>query len=746
MNTRTTSRIVWTLWSVAVGLSVSAAVLIWASRHAPAPVALLFRGSEAILAITMVSVGLVIATRHPGHRIGWLFLASGVAASLIVSGEHYAVMSYLVRDEPLPAASIAGWLQSWVGPGGYFTLFAFLLLLFPTGRLPSRSWASLMWLTAGAGILVSVGLALRPGPVDILTFLDNPFAMDGTGGRVMTRVGESALLVLFGCVIASAIAFIVRFVRATGVVRQQLKWLAASVVMVVIVFSGIVLIGPDRMGAGANVLFLVTLVSIPICTAIAIVRHDLFDIDHLLSRTATYAIVTSFVAGVYAVLVVVVPAAFLGTREAPDWLVAFATLVAAGVFVPVRRRVQQAIDRRFFRKRYDMQRTIEAFAQRLREQIDIDALGAELCAVVNTTMQPSGVSVWLPGTTTDVALRAAPSDIRMAVTVTERCPKKLLAGQQGGTTGRRRRAAPNVRRSARQEGVRTVRLRHVALLLAVFAALLTGCGREQTRLSITARDFGFSGAPASFSGGNVQITFKNEGKAMHELAFIDVGDTPFNTFSTVFTKWFQADGAPFPKFLKRLSGAGELEPGKSVTTTITLPKGEYLMMCALDDAPGEGEETVKEHYALGMHQDVTVEGPEDVELDEPDAGSFHAQDYTFVPPSDLSAGKKTYGFVNDGPKQWHFMFLQEFPKGTTAAQAESAFAKSLQAEQGGPPPAGPEPKDVLGTFVFSPGNGQTFEANFKSGYTYLASCFIHDLAGGPPHAIGKRMYKAWTVT
>ena len=290
-----------------------------------------------------------------------------------------------------------------------------------------------------------------------------------------------------------------------------------------------------------------------------------------------------------------------------------------------------------------------------------------------------------------------------------------------------------------------MRLRYIALLLAVAAGLLAGCGREQTRLAVTAQDYGFTGVGESISGGTVQVTFKNEGKAMHELAFIDIAGTDFKTFSRDFGKWFQADGAPFPPFLKRLSGAGELEPGKSVTTTITLPKGEYLMMCALDDAPGEGEDTVKPHYDLGMRQNVTVDGPEDVELDEPDAGTFRAQDYTFVPPADLSAGKKTYGFVNDGPKQWHFMFLQEFPKGTTAAQAESAFAKSLQAPPDAPPPPGPEPKDFIGTFVFSPGNGQTFEANFRSGYTYLASCFIHDLTGGPPHAIGKKMYKAWTV-
>ena len=293
-----------------------------------------------------------------------------------------------------------------------------------------------------------------------------------------------------------------------------------------------------------------------------------------------------------------------------------------------------------------------------------------------------------------------------------------------------------------------MRLRHVALLMVVFAALLTGCGREQTRLSVTARDFGFTGVGEAISGGNVQISFKNEGKADHELAFIDIGDTSFETFAPIFTKFFAAEGGPFPKELKRLTGAGFLEPGKSLTTTITLPKGKYVMMCALDDAPGPGGKTIKPHFTLGMRQAVTVDGPDDVELDAPVAGTFHIQDYTFVPPKDLKAGKQTYGVVNDGPKQWHFMSIQEFAKkGLSPARVEAAFAKALQTpDQDTPPPPGiPEPTEFFDSFVFSPGNGQTFEADFKSGYTYLAVCFIQDLAGGPPHAIAHKMYKAFTV-
>jgi hypothetical protein len=292
-----------------------------------------------------------------------------------------------------------------------------------------------------------------------------------------------------------------------------------------------------------------------------------------------------------------------------------------------------------------------------------------------------------------------------------------------------------------------VRLRHVALLLAVFAGLLTGCGTEQTRLSVTATDYGFTGVGGSISGGQVEVAFSNEGKANHELAFVDIGNTPFDTFKKEFPAVLQ--GKPFPSWLKRITGAGEFEPEQTATTTITLPKGKWLMMCALDDAPGEGEATTKPHYELGMYQTVDVAGPEDAdELPETEGGTFHAKEYTFEAPSGLSAGEKEYAFVNDGPNEVHFMTMAAFPKGTTAAQAESAFGKLVTLPENAPPPAGvpvPDFENTIDTFVFSAGMGQTFTANFKAGVTYVAACFIQDRAGGPPHAIGKRMYKAWTV-
>lgn len=291
-----------------------------------------------------------------------------------------------------------------------------------------------------------------------------------------------------------------------------------------------------------------------------------------------------------------------------------------------------------------------------------------------------------------------------------------------------------------------MRLRHLALVIAVFAGLLAGCARESGPVSVTATDFGFTGVADTVTGGVIEFRFKNEGKADHELAFVDIGDTSFETFKKEFPKILE--GGPFPSWFRRVTGAGEYEPGETVTTTVTLPKGEWRMMCALDDAPGEGEKTTKPHYELGMYQEITVEGPEDVELPETEGGLFHAKDYTFTAPENLEAGKKEYAFVNDGPDQIHFMDLIGFPKGTTPQQAEAAFGKIITAPEDAPPPAGlpmPDEDAVVNTFVFSPGMGQTFEATLEAGRTYLAACFIQDRTGGPPHAIGHKMYKAFQV-
>lgn len=293
-----------------------------------------------------------------------------------------------------------------------------------------------------------------------------------------------------------------------------------------------------------------------------------------------------------------------------------------------------------------------------------------------------------------------------------------------------------------------MRLRTIAALFAVLAGLLAACGRESGPLTVTARDYGFTGVPQTIGGGAVDITFTNAGKADHELVFLDVGETNPNTVASQLGRIFE--GKPFPANWKRVTGAGVVEPGQTLRSTVSLPKGEWMLMCALDDAPGDGEKTLDEmHMQLGMYENVTVEGPEDVDVDEPAGGTFTAKDHAFAPPSDIARGEREYRFVNDGPTEWHFMEVLRFPQGTTPAQAESSFGKLVTAPEDAPPPAGVKLPDEEGGFasgVLSPGMAQTFTFDFEAGRTYLLACFVSDKAGGPPHAIGpQKMYKAFQV-
>lgn len=293
-----------------------------------------------------------------------------------------------------------------------------------------------------------------------------------------------------------------------------------------------------------------------------------------------------------------------------------------------------------------------------------------------------------------------------------------------------------------------MRLRAIAVFFAVFAGLLAACGREQAPLEVTARDYGFTGVPATIGGGAVDVTFTNAGKADHELVFLDVGERNPNTVASQLKQIFE--GKPFPSNWKRVTGAGIVEPRQTVRRTVTLPKGEWMLVCALDDPPGESDEPLdKMHMELGMFRNVTVEGADEVDVDEPAGGTFTAKDHAFIAPTGIAAGEQEYTFANDGPNEWHFMEVMRFPQGTTPAQAESSFAKLVTAPEDAPPPAGVKLPDDDGGFtsgVLSPGMAHTFTFDFEAGRTYLLACFVSDKAGGPPHAIGPhKMFKAFQV-
>jgi hypothetical protein len=329
-------------------------------------------------------VGLLIVSRRPGNVIGWIYalVALALAAGELAGG--YAKRS-------LPGAAWAALLPDLLWLAATPLGVAMLLLLFPTGRLPGPRWRPVAWATVVATVAVVVGSALTPGPVEFFPQFRNPLGL-AAAGPVLDLIVQVAFVVLTAGVFAAAGSLILRWRRARGAEQQQLKWLAYAAAMLVVAQVAASLL-PRTLFL---VVTMVTTVLFPAATGIAVVRYRLYEIDRIINRTLVYGLLTATLGLVYAGLVLLLGPLFGGvTNKPPSWAVAAATLAAAALFQPARRRIQQAVDRRFNRRRYNAAQTIEAFSARLRNQIDLDTLSAELLAVVDQTMEPTRVSLWL---------------------------------------------------------------------------------------------------------------------------------------------------------------------------------------------------------------------------------------------------------------------------------------------------------------------------------------------------------------
>ncbi len=355
--------------------------------------------------LTASTMGALIARRRPDHPIGWLLAAMGffIAAGLFATV--YAGRALVHRPGSLPLGLLAAWLQSWLFAPAIICV-PLILLFFPSGHLPSRRWRWVAVLTVAVGLTAILAESFRPGPFEALPSVSNPVGLTFASGPIeyVTSHGLPVLIAVFFLAIAS---LVVRFRRSAGAERQQLKWFLQAVVVAVVFVAMnplyFIFLAPPKdapvalVGLFGFFLPLGGLALVPVGIAIGILRYRAFDIDRLVSRSVSYAAVTLFLAGVFAVLVLV-PTTVLGAgRRTPSWVIALATLGVAVLFQPVRARVQRRVDHRFDRARYNAAATIEAFAMRLRDEIDLDALTVELRAVVRGTMQPSHVSVWIAG-------------------------------------------------------------------------------------------------------------------------------------------------------------------------------------------------------------------------------------------------------------------------------------------------------------------------------------------------------------
>jgi hypothetical protein len=388
---RRSTRVAWVMLVIyAAGIIFTAALALPNSSVARDPTGLLYQLDFTAFMV----VGALIVARRPGNAIGWLFSGAGLLAMAAFLAGEYTQYAYVTRPGALPGAIVAAWYWAWAAFAVFGLTFTFTLLLFPTGRLPSPRWRPIAWLAGITLGVTTVLAALQPtltiGPDE--RTIANPIGISGLPHPEQGAVGAVLTGLFTITAIAACVSLVLRFRRARGEERQQLKWFAYAASLMVIAPLVGALLGPT----GGDLIAGLTIALLPVAVGIAILRYRLYDIDRLINRTLVYGLLTAILGLGYTATVLVLGEVFGGIgAETSSWVVAAATLSVAALFQPARRRIQAVVDRRFNRRRYDAAKTVEAFSARLRDEIDLDTLSAELLAVVNQTMQPAKASLWL---------------------------------------------------------------------------------------------------------------------------------------------------------------------------------------------------------------------------------------------------------------------------------------------------------------------------------------------------------------
>ena len=387
------ARASWLAWVVcAMALTVLALVLvlIFLGLSTPLPRGQTPWRDQAVSLVGIVGapvLGGLIASRHPENPYGWLWLGFGLGLAFQLLGESYAAYALVADPGSLPAPRAISRL---LALGGALALaFApFLLLLFPTGHLPSRRWRPIAWIAGASGA----------GLFALILLFDSP---EQVGGAItaVTWVVVSALIAAIGL---SALSLVVRYRRASGVERQQLKWLALAAVLTAFSFVG------QPLGEALwNLLDAAATTALYVAVGVAIFRHRLYDIDVIINRALVYGSLTATLVALYFGGIVVLQRFFvILTGERSTLAVVASTLLIAALFSPLRRWVQAIVDRRFYRKKYDAAKTLAAFNARLREETDLDGLCGDLVGVATSTVQAEHVSLWLRPEATQKGVRA----------------------------------------------------------------------------------------------------------------------------------------------------------------------------------------------------------------------------------------------------------------------------------------------------------------------------------------------------
>ena len=412
MSRRSAARLAWAL--CLLGVVLAAGTLLLASLNGRTPAEILIDEGILTIAILVAAfsvVGAVISSHRPENAVGWLFCCAALFQGLSVFTYEYAIYALLTKPDSLPLGAEMSWLSNWIWAPGLGLILVFLPLLFPNGCLPSRRWRPVAWLGGASIVLSSVpaliilwperGTALVSGPVNdeegSLRILD-----------LLVEVVAFPLMLLAG--LAAVVSLLVRFRRARGEERQQIKWFASAAALTLFLVFLV-----EGIPEGNRLFETITAVgavlvapSIPVATGIAILRYRLFDIDILINRTLVYGSLTATLVAAYFGGIVVLQRVFVVlTGERSTLAVVASTLLIAALFNPLRQRVQGFVDRRFYRRKYDARKTLETFSSKLRDKTDLEALNGELVGVVRETMQPAHVSLWLRP---DIASKGKPTE------------------------------------------------------------------------------------------------------------------------------------------------------------------------------------------------------------------------------------------------------------------------------------------------------------------------------------------------
>ena len=364
-----------------------AVVLAELTRGAPAelhlPRTIVF--NVGILAFAFPAA--LVVRRLPRNPVGWILAWIAFVSTVPNISAGYAAFG--IYGPGLPGADLVAWIFSWTYAWAIGTAATLLFLFFPDGHLPSKRWRPIAWLAGIATLSFGVTYAVIPGPV-VIFGTAKPVAVDESAGLVLFSLSTVALL--FASVLSAASLFL-RARHASRVERQQLKWLVLAATIVVISVIAVLALGIPLV-IGAEILGYAVL-GIPIAVGIAVLRYRLYEVDRLISRTLVYGTISLVLLGTYVIVVIALQDLLAPLVAGSDIAVAASTLLVVALFQPLRKRAQDLVDRRFYRSRYDAARTVDAFTVRLRDEVDIDMVRADLLDVVAATIQPAHASVWL---------------------------------------------------------------------------------------------------------------------------------------------------------------------------------------------------------------------------------------------------------------------------------------------------------------------------------------------------------------